>query len=84
MEDLVESDCPEEQWNYDKEIVNKFVNNQRKPSLDDMVKWNNKMHSYFKEQWKVKWNDECTELEDVFDVENGIALSMVENEYGRE
>ncbi|PWA73405.1 RNA-directed DNA polymerase, eukaryota, Reverse transcriptase zinc-binding domain protein [Artemisia annua] len=68
------------------EEIKRSANNQRKPSLEDLVKWNTNMHTNFREQWKekwnnaLKWNDECPEIEDVLDEVNGIAQSMTENE----
>ncbi|PWA89776.1 RNA-directed DNA polymerase, eukaryota, Reverse transcriptase zinc-binding domain protein [Artemisia annua] len=70
LEELVDSDCAKEQMRKDIELVNKFVSSQRQPSLEEFEKWNHNMHKYFREQWKLKWNDDCPEVEEVLDAEN--------------
>ncbi|GJW01886.1 kinase RLK-Pelle-LRR-I-1 family protein [Tanacetum coccineum] len=62
-----------------KEVVNKFVLNQRQPTFEDTKNWTNEMLLYFKEQWEAKWSDENDETEDVYEVVSEIAKSMAAN-----
>ncbi|GJY24381.1 RNA-directed DNA polymerase, eukaryota, reverse transcriptase zinc-binding domain protein [Tanacetum coccineum] len=67
LEEILESDDPEVQVQNEIDIVNKFVKNQRQPTLEESKNWSNKMFHKFKEQWEKTWNSECLDEEDVYD-----------------
>ncbi|GJV18645.1 hypothetical protein Tco_1367665 [Tanacetum coccineum] len=76
LEEIHDCKDPEEQMLIEKEIMDKFVKNQRQPTIEDSSKWTAGMFKYFKEQWKSKWINECLDEEDVFDEVNGILKKM--------
>ncbi|GJW58496.1 RNA-directed DNA polymerase, eukaryota, reverse transcriptase zinc-binding domain protein [Tanacetum coccineum] len=76
LEEIHDCEDPEEQMLIEKEIMDKFVKNQRQPTIEDSSKWTAGMFKYFKEQWKSKWINECLDEEDVFDEVNGILKKM--------
>lgn len=63
-----------------KDSIDKFVKNQRQPSKEEAKLWTEDMQIYFNEQWKEIWDKECSEEEDVYDDDSGIAKSMTANE----
>ncbi|GJV54248.1 RNA-directed DNA polymerase, eukaryota, reverse transcriptase zinc-binding domain protein [Tanacetum coccineum] len=71
LEEIHDCEDPKEQMLIEKEIMDKFVKNQRQPTIEDSSKWTASMFKYFKEQWKSKWINECLDEEDVFDEVNG-------------
>lgn len=79
LEEMSMSDCPDEQTRIEREIVSKYVDYQREPSMEEFMSWNANMHQFYKEQWVAKWKEECPEIEDVYDEVNGIAQIMTQN-----
>ncbi|GJX98938.1 RNA-directed DNA polymerase, eukaryota, reverse transcriptase zinc-binding domain protein [Tanacetum coccineum] len=67
LEEIHDHEDPEKQMLINKEIENKFVMNQRQPTIKDSRKWKSDMFKYFKEQWEAKWMNECPDEKDVFD-----------------
>lgn len=47
---LKNNECPEVKLRNEREIVDKFVNYQRKPVLEDTIGWNEGMFQYFHEK----------------------------------
>ena len=80
ISDLVEDEVLESQVLSSKELVDKFVKNQRQPGLEEEAKWTPEMYLYFKKQWELMWSNNNKEVEDVYEVQNGIAKSMVAND----
>ncbi|GJV32920.1 RNA-directed DNA polymerase, eukaryota, reverse transcriptase zinc-binding domain protein [Tanacetum coccineum] len=80
LEEMYDCEDPMEQLQIDKEIVNKFMMNQRHPTIEDSKNWTNEMFKYFKEQQETTWMNDCPDEEDVFDDETRISKTMTENE----
>ena len=78
--DIGDTEVLEEQVLSDKDIVDKYVKNHRQPGLEEEARWTPKMYLYFKEQWELRNNNEANEVEDVYEVLNGTAKCMVDNE----
>ncbi|PWA40382.1 hypothetical protein CTI12_AA568030 [Artemisia annua] len=55
ISDLVEDEVLESQVLSNKEVVDKFVKNQRQPGLEEEATWTPEMYLYFKEQWEPMW-----------------------------
>ena len=60
LEEFENNECPEVKLRNEREIVDKFVNYQRKPVLEDTTGWNDGMFQYFHEKWVVKWGEVST------------------------
>ncbi|GJX69407.1 RNA-directed DNA polymerase, eukaryota, reverse transcriptase zinc-binding domain protein [Tanacetum coccineum] len=76
LEEIHDCEDPEEQMLIEKEIMDKFVKNQRQPTIEDSSKWTAGMFKYFKELWKSKWINECPDEEDIFDEVNGFSKKI--------
>ncbi|GJS35094.1 RNA-directed DNA polymerase, eukaryota, reverse transcriptase zinc-binding domain protein, partial [Tanacetum coccineum] len=79
LEDYEETKISEEHRPNGKEIVDKFVNYQRQPSIKEYKEWTWEMFKYFKEQWEDKWENGFMDVEDVHEEENGMSKDVSEN-----
>ncbi|GKB64760.1 RNA-directed DNA polymerase, eukaryota, reverse transcriptase zinc-binding domain protein [Tanacetum coccineum] len=79
LEDYEETEISEEHRPNGKEIVDKFVNYQRQPSIKESKEWTREMFKYFKEQWEDKWDNGFMDVEDVHEEENGMSKDVSEN-----
>ncbi|GJT58325.1 RNA-directed DNA polymerase, eukaryota, reverse transcriptase zinc-binding domain protein [Tanacetum coccineum] len=77
LEEMEESDDPVVQKHNSIEIINKYVLNQRQPTIEESKDWTSDMFNYFKEQWEAKWMTECLDEEYVFDELNEFPINVM-------
>nr|GEV10588.1 RNA-directed DNA polymerase, eukaryota, reverse transcriptase zinc-binding domain protein [Tanacetum cinerariifolium] len=82
FKEIEDSEIHEVQERNMKDVVDKYVNYQRQPTMEETKNRSKKMCKYFKEKWNEKWNKEDNEYdenEDVYEMVSEIAKSMAAN-----
>ncbi|PWA89681.1 hypothetical protein CTI12_AA110470 [Artemisia annua] len=67
LEERTDTEVQEIQDKNEKDIADKYVKNQRQPTLEELKSWSKEMFNYFKDQWEAMWNKEDDECEDVYE-----------------
>ncbi|GJW27094.1 RNA-directed DNA polymerase, eukaryota, reverse transcriptase zinc-binding domain protein [Tanacetum coccineum] len=79
LEDLGDTELNDEYMPTGKEVVDKYVRYQRKPTMDESKDRTSEMVNYFQGQWERQCQDGYMDEEDVCEMVDGMSKNILEN-----